>query len=160
MKKSVKIIIIILVVLTILVLAFLAIFSGNKKAITIEKFEKIATEKGHRIVEVQIDEDYNDIITESKAAVKEDDSYLIRFYVLKDNDSAKIFYNENKEEFSKDKKEEDKPIEEGKKNYDSYTLKSDNQYSYVARIDNTVIRLKVAEALEQEVTDFLKKLGY
>ncbi len=160
MKKSVKIIAIVIVLLTIIGIVFFAINTGNKKAITVERFEEISKENGYKIAEVQNEATDNENMLSAKAAIKEDNSYLINFYVLKDNDSAKSFYNDCKEKIEKDKKEEDKPTEKSEKNYDSYTFKSNKQYSYMARVDNTLVILVVDEVSEEEVTEFINKLGY
>lgn len=160
MKKSLKIIITLLIIIAIVGVVFFVILKGSKKALTIEKFEEIANKKGYKIAEVQNQLTSSEDVISAKAAIKEDDSYLINFYVLKDNDVAKNFYNGEKEKYSANKKEGDNESQASKDNYENYTLKTDKVYSYIARVSNTVIRLKVDEAKEQEVRDFIKELGY
>ena len=46
------------------------------------------------------------------------------------------------------------------KNFESYTLKTNGYYKYVARIDNTLIYANVKEKYENNAKEFIKKLGY
>lgn len=161
MKKSVKIAIAAIVILAIIAIICVAVMTtGGKKAITIEEFDAKAKELGYIMSEVQNSVTAEEEITGSKAAIKEDYSYLITFYVLKDNDTANSFYNKQKENYEKSKQEGAEAVEKNGKNYETYALKSDKKYMYVAKVDNTVVQLNVNEEAEQEVTEFIKKLDY
>ena len=162
MKKSVKIAIAVIVVLAIIAIICVAVMTttGGKKAITIEEFDAKAKELGYIMSEVQNSTTDEEEITGSKAAIKEDYSYLVIFYTLKDNDAANSFYNKQKENYEKSKQEGTEAVEKSGKNYETYTLKSDSKYMYVARVDNTVVQLSVNEESEQEVSAFIQKLGY
>lgn len=161
MKKNTKIAVGILIIVLILVgIICLVLVGGSKKAITIEQFAEKAKESGYTIAETTDKDKEDSPVKDAKVAVKDDYSYLIKFYELKDEQEAKKRYDENKTKFEQNKKEEDAPTENNKKNYAYYTLKSNGKYNYTARIGNTVVDITANEDKEQEVKEFIKKLGY
>lgn len=160
MKKSVKIIAITVAVLFIAGIVIFIIMRSGKKAISIEKFEEIVTEKGYNIAGILGEQQKDDTVVAAKAAVNNENTSLINFYILKDKEIAKKLYNENKSKLHQEQKEGDTQTEMNNKNYESNALKSNGKYIYIARIDNTVIDLVANEVEEQKVKDIVKKLGY
>lgn len=160
MKKTDKIMIVILVVFTILGIVTFLILNSRKKAITIEKFEEKAKELGYNIANMQNEMTQKEEVTDVKVAMSEDYSYMIKFYVLKDKDIANDFYHENREAFDKLKKQGNVIKEKNSKNYNTYSLKNDEKYMYISKVDNTILQLSVNQLEEQRVMEFVKKLGY
>lgn len=160
MKNKRKMTVGIIILLVIIGIIVFAVLNSGRKAITLEKFEEKAKENGYNIADIQNDITDKEEVTGAKVAMSEDYSYIIRFYTLKDNDVANSFYNEQKEEITKNKQEGNEPVEKSGKNDSTYTLKSNGKYMYISKIDNTILQLTVNEAEEKKVTEFIKKLGY
>lgn len=86
-------------------------------------------------------------------------TYQIEYYELDTEENAKSFYNGNRDRFKNmEKISSYKNIDLG--NYQKYTQKTDDVYSLIARIDNTIIYANVKIEYKDEVKDIVEKLGY
>lgn len=160
MKKATKIIIAIIVVIVLVgIIIFVATHSG-KKVIDMAKFEEMIQKEGYEIAGVLGNNNGNEAITEIKAAIDSQYTTLITFYILKDDESAKTLYTASKNTFEQAKSEGDILAEKEQKNYAIYSLKSNEKYMYVERVDNTVIEISTNTENEEKITNFIKKLGY
>lgn len=149
----------ILVVILAIIGIFLLASGNNRKALTEEQFKEKIQASGYNIGEIQNNASNNEKIKFSQMAMSSDYNIMIEFYILNDKETTNNFYNENKEKFQ-EKKLENEPIESKKNNYETYSLKSNGRYMYIAKIDNTVLKLTVNETEEQKVMELVKELGY
>ena len=132
---------------------------GNKKTTDVEKFTKLAKDKGYNIVDVS--EQYSSYeYIKSGTVASSENNWQVEFYVLEDEAGAKNMFNINKSKFDKERHESKTYSEVSMKNYDIYTLKANDQYMYLSRIDNTLIYCNVKTKYEKAAKAFIKELGY
>ena len=133
----------------------------NKEPISAGDFKDIMEDKDFEIVDAMDQfEEYDEYIKKAYIALEEDYDYQIEFYKLNEEDDAISFYKTNKEKFedSKGSSLAEKSISMG--NNSKYTLKTNDEYKVVSRIEDTVIYVDVDEKYEDEVKEILKEIGY
>ena len=132
---------------------------GNKKSIDVEGFTKIAKDKGYEVVDVSEQYSAYSYIKSGTVATSSNE-WQVEFYVLEDEAGAKNMYNINKAKFENEKRSSKTYSEVNIKNYSTYTLKANNQYMYLSRVDDTLIYCNVKTKYEKEAQEFIKELGY
>ena len=132
---------------------------GSKKAITTEKFIEMAKKNNFEILNAT-DEFKNYSQVKKATAAVSNDEWKVEFYILDTKDSAVGMFNTNKNIFDSSKSGVSSNFSVSLKNFESYTLKTNGYYKYVARIDNTIIYANVKEKYEAKAKEFIKKLGY
>ena len=132
---------------------------GNKKAITTEKFKNLAKSNNLEILNATDEFENYSQVKEATAAFKNNE-WQVEFYVLDTKESAVGMFNTNKNIFDNSKNGVSSNFSVSLKNFESYTLKTDGYYKYVARIDNTLVYANVKETYETNAKAFIKKLGY
>lgn len=85
--------------------------------------------------------------------------YQIEYYQLDTIESAKSFYNGNKEIFQKMENIKSR-TNLNQDNYERYAQSTDSAYSSISRIDNTILYANVKIEYKEEVKEIIKKLGY
>ena len=156
MKNNIKKVLIGIILISSL---FILTGCGNKKAIDVETFTKVAKDKGYEIVDVS--EQYASYqYIKSGTVASSNKQWQVEFYVLEDVAGSKNMYNINKIKFEKEKHDSKTYSEVSMKNYDTYSLNTDKQYMYLSRIDNTLIYCNVQLKYEKDAKAFIKKLGY
>lgn len=149
------------VILSLVLISCLFILTGcgKKKAIDVDKFTKVAKDKGFTIVDVTDQYSEFEYIKSGTVATK-DYKWQVEFYVLEDEAGAKNMYNINLNKFKNEKHSSKTYSEVNMKNYSTYSLKSGGQYMYLSRVDNTLIYCNVKADYEKEAKDLIKDLGY
>ena len=133
----------------------------NKQPITAGDFKDIMEDKDFEIIDAidQVD-DYDNGIKKAYIALEEDYDYQIEFYKLDEEDDAIDFYKNNKEIFEDSKGSSSVETKVSMGNNSKYTLKTNDEYKVVSRIEDTVIYLNVDDKYEDEVKEILKEKGY
>lgn len=138
---------------------FLLTGCGTKKSIDVEQFTKIAKDKGYEVVDVT--EQYASFGYIKSGTVATDNyNWQVEFYILEDEVGAKNMFESNKTKFKKEKGNSNTYSEVNLKNYSTYTLKTNNKYKYLSRVDSTLIYCDVDAKYEKEAKAFIKELGY
>lgn len=156
MKKMRKVIVGVLLIIMMVVL----VGCGERKARTAENFKTNMVNHGYTVQDETYLFSYAGYV--EKAYIAKDSSlkYQIEFYELSDIESAKYFYNYNKEIFETSKTSASMYKSVNVANYEKYTLQTDGKYKVISRIDNTVIYLDVDSQYKNAVDDVLEGLGY
>ena len=132
----------------------------NKQPITSGDFKDIMEDKDFEIMDVLYQvEDYG-YVEKAYIALEEDYDYQIEFYKLDDEDDAIKFYNINKGIFEDSKGSASLETKKSMGNNSKYTLKTNDEYKVVSRIEDTVIYADVDDKYEDEVKEILKEIGY
>ena len=133
----------------------------NKESISANDFKNIMEDKDFEIVDVMDQfEEYDEYIKKAYIALEEDYDYQIEFYKLDEEDDAISFYKTNKEKFEASKGSSSVETKVSMGNNSKYTLKTNDEYKVVSRIEDTVIYVDVDEKYEDEVKEILKEIGY
>lgn len=153
------------VIIAIVTLSFLTtkffkkILYSEKTPITAETFNTIMKDNGYSLIDTTKQYvTYGDYIKKSYVAKKQD--YQIEFYELSNVDNANTMFYTNKEIFEKQKGNISKQFSRSGKNYSQYFLKTNIKYSYLSRIDNTLLYINVDTKNTNEVENIINELGY
>ncbi len=133
---------------------------GNKTAITSDDFKSKMESSGYTVQEATNQMSDYDYIKQVYIAISSDSTYQIEFYELSDNDYASSFFNNNKKTFEDSKSSGSTETSVSVGNNEKYTLTTNGKFTFVSRIDNTVIYLNVDDNYKSSVKDVLKNLGY
>lgn len=132
--------------------------AGAKEPIGVDEFEEKALAGGY---EIQIQEASTQNQQNVCVALDQRDGYQIVFYSFDDSASAKAFYRSKKSDFESIASGDDYSTSStSTPNFEKYSASVDESYMYVARIENTVVLVNVKADHKQEVTEFVKELGY
>lgn len=133
----------------------------NKEPITAGDFKDIMEDKDFEIIDAKENQltEY-DYVKKAYVALEEDYDYQIEFYKLDEEEDAISFYNTNKKIFESYKGSSSAETSVSMGNNSKYTLKTNDEYKVVSRIENTVIYADVDEKYEDEVKEILKEIGY
>jgi hypothetical protein len=132
---------------------------GTKKSINVEQFTKIAKEKEYEVVDISKQYESYGYIKSGTVALS-NKKWQVEFYVLEDETGSKNMYNVNKNKFKQEQNGSKTYSEINMKNYDTYTLKANDQYMYISRVNNTLIYCNVQAKYEKDAKAFIKALGY
>ncbi len=140
-----------------LVLIVFGIFllSGCTK-INESKFESVLKEKGYEVTDVTGDYNFKKVLR----AEKEDDVY-IDFYVMDDEDSARDAFDSTRNAIESERKGKlSGYVSLSFKHYQRYSLRTKEKFTYMCRIDDTVVYTQVKPEYRKEVKSIIKDLGY
>ncbi|MCI8620297.1 MAG: hypothetical protein HFJ50_00140 [Clostridia bacterium] len=165
MKKNIRNLIIGLSILVTVIVIFSCYFLFNlitkeKIKITADEFFNKMQEKEYIIADAKSQFLSYDYIEKVYVATPSDYSYKIEFYEMKDIESAKGFYETNKRIFEEGKKDGYIETNNNLKNSSRYTIKNNEKYSVISRIDNTAIYINSDIEYANEIDKFLKQIGY
>ena len=159
-KKPLVIVLVVILILAIILGIVFVSLNKEKTSISANDFKSSMQGKGYIIQDATSQFSSYDYIEQVYLAISNEYSYQIEFYVLSDEAYATSFYNNNKSNFESSKGDVAAETNASLKNYSKYTLSSNNKYSVVSRIDNTVIYLNVDSSYKDTVKDLLDELGY
>ena len=153
MKKKIGLVIVILTSI------FMITGCGSKTALEPNDFVDLVEQKDYQTTNV-IDQfsDYSQIKSAFIAQNKKM-TYQIEYYELDTEENAKTFYTGNKDIF-KGLSNKKSNTEVDLKNYQKYTQSTDNTYSLISRIDNTIIYVNAKIEYKDEINKIIKTLGY
>lgn len=163
MGKAKKIIIgtaIILLIAIVIGIGVIQLLNREKEAITASEFVSSIQSRGYITQDIKSQFEEYDYIKEAYIASTRDYSYQLEFYELLDENYATMFYNTNKSIFESYKDNSSVETNLDGKNYSKYTLKVNEQYMLLSKIDNTVIYLKVDSENKNSINKLLKEIGY
>ncbi len=149
------------IILSTMLIIFLLFVTGcrNKKALTQEQFRKIMKKKNYEIVDVTKNYQQAGYVVTALLAQNKKKTYQIEFYILKNEEQAKNFYDNNKTIFTSSKEEKAKK-EINLENYEKFEQETMNKWNTVSRIDNTTIYVSANKTNKKEIKKVLKDLGY
>ena len=131
----------------------------KKKSLSINEFNDIAKKNEFTIVDVGDIAKAYDHLSEV-AVVENKDGWRVEYYIIVNKEEAIAMYNLNKTTFEENKSGIYAESTVDVSNYSTYALETDGKYMYIARVDNTMIYLKVDQKYKNDAKDFIKKLGY
>lgn len=133
----------------------------NKQPISAGDFKEIMEDKDFEIIDAKENQltEY-DYVKKAYVALEEDYNYQIEFYKLDEEEDAIRFYKTNKEIFEDSKGSSSVETKVSMGNNSKYTLKTNDEYKVVSRIEDTVIYADVDEKYADEVKEILKEMGY
>lgn len=132
----------------------------EKQPISTEEFKTALEGKEFNIIDINSRLSSISQINQGYLAMESDYNYQIEFYELTDEESAKTFYDNNKNKFETLKGDLSAYTSVDGKNWAKYALSTDGKYMVVSRIANTVIYLSVKDQYSDTVKDILKEIGY
>ena len=160
MKKGILIIVVLIMLFVALGCTIISVLKKEKVSITMQEFKTIMEKKGFNIGDATSQYSSYGYIDNASIGMRDDGAYQIEFYTLNDDESAIYFYNTNKTIFENSKSGATSQTTSELSNYSKYTLKCNDEYKVVSRINNTVVYVNVEDAYEGEVKDILKEIGY
>lgn len=166
MNKKKKIILIALLVIS-LILIIIGIIIGimfytPKEVLTVTEFKKVAKNNKLTVEEVEIKDQDGNSNKDVKTALNAESElgWKIEYYILTDQETAKKTYDANKKIYSSYKNQLSEEKETSRKNYDVFTLKTQNSYMHVCRVENTLLAINADDENEKSIEKVVKKLGY
>lgn len=165
MKKSLIIIIVICVIALIMIAGiggyfFIKVLNQEKNPMTVDAFKSLIRDKGYTIIDAKEQFNEYDYIEDAYVAILDDGEYQIEFYKMSNEESAIMFYNNNKTIFESSISSSSAQTNNEMKNYSKYTLQSNNKYMAISRIEDTVIYVKVDIKYKDKIKDLLNEIGY
>ena len=144
----------------------LAACGSKKTPATAEQFLNEMTKRDYEKIDVDLstaDKDTVEAVDKVNAAVKMDGdnpACVARFYVAKSDEKAQQLFAGTKPLAENTAEGTKTQTEVNLGNYSYYRVKGDSVICVLARIDNTLLYLQADKALEDEVDDIVKTLGY
>lgn len=163
MERTKKIIIriaIILLIAIVIGIGVIKLLNREKESITAPEFVNNMQSRRYITQDVKSQFEEYDYIKEAYVASARDYSYQLEFYELSDENYATMFYSTNKSIFESYKDNSSVETNIDGKNYSKYTLKVNEQYMLLSKIDNTVIYLKSDIKNKDSINKLLKEIGY
>lgn len=127
----------------------------NKNVLTPVDFKTKMEGKGFTVQAEEVPEDVSYI--ESAATAKKDE-IEIQFYVFKELDKAKSIYDSFKSEA--EGYDSKSSIEVNLGNHQKYEITTDKYFSFITRVDKTMVLVEVDKKYKNDTIDALKELGY
>lgn len=166
MNKKKKIILIALLIIS-LIIIIAGIITGiiyysPKEVLTVTEFKKIAKNNKLTVEEMKIKDQDGNYNKDVKTALNAESElgWKIEYYILADQETAKKTYDANKKIYSSYKNQLSEEKETSRNNYDIFTLKTQNSYMHVCRVDNTLLAINADDENEKNIEKVIKKLGY
>ena len=128
----------------------------SKRSISLDKFKSIAEKEG---LTVTNDDSIliNDEI-ESHVIAKSLAGWEIEFYVFKNNSYASNTFESYKKAFALYDRRSTHDVSD--KNFDRYSMTTDDLFGYLFRIDNTLLYIHTDKTYEEDILNLIDKLGY
>ena len=132
--------------------------SMNKEAISTSEFVEIATSKGYETIDIT--DKYVDYDQVKEATKISEEGFDIEFYVLNSTSDAKEMYEKNKKliDDNKDGMSTDTTVTAG--NYETYDLKTTDNYIHLCQVDNTMLYVNVESSYQNKTNELIEELGY
>lgn len=130
----------------------------TKQALTTDEVKSKVSEIGFNVSDAKSEyADYDHIIESLELG---NSNFYIQFFVVNDEEKAKILFNNNKEIIDGNRNGTYKNSSTSGKNYETYELESDGKYMYVSRIDNTIIYANEKVEYKEEIRKIIDTLKY
>ncbi len=134
---------------------------GSKDPVSTVDFEATAAQKGYIVqdgTDYFKDYDYIKLVT---LAAPQDKAFQIEFYELNSEDTAKSFYNSNKNNFVMMKGEDSIDKSDSGSNFDLYKLEVYGKFMMIERVQNTVVYVPSTDSTNKtSIESFLNELKY
>lgn len=132
----------------------------KKTSITTKQFKKIAEEHNLKTTDILNQyEEYNNIIKDATLAIKNDE-WQIEFYIITNATEAKEMFKNNVNQLESLAKSTTMKTKVNMLNYNTFSQTTMDKYSYVSRVENTLLYLDVKAEKKDEVMAIVEALGY
>lgn len=132
-----------------------------KTAATVESFQQVAADKGYESYDMTSDyESYDTVTSAILAQDPENTDMQVEFYVLDNEQDASDIFDVNKSSFDTNAGDNNTKSSKSVSNYETYTVKDDNQYMYICRVDNTMVYIQTSVDNMDAAKAFTSELGY
>lgn len=159
MKKFLKVLIVIIVVAVLGGFVMLKTLDVEKEAMTSEEFKAFMEDKGFQVIDATSQlEGQNPALEKVYIAMKDD--YQIEFFELSDVEITKQVYAGNVNTAKATAGSSRVTTNVDMNNYNKYSLQSDGQYTYISRIDSTMIFIRESETHKDTIKTLMKEIGY
>lgn len=134
----------------------------KKTVITSEEFKTKVQEYNLTIQDST--EQYNthkDIVKEVTLAINEESNWQIEFYTITNATEAKKMFQANYQKFEAYKENSmSSSTEVNMLNYNTYAQTTETKYSYISRVENTLLYVDVPISAQEDVKVIIETLGY
>lgn len=144
----------VIIIGVIVVVAVVKNVSKVKDSITPEKFEIAMRKEGFDVEDITITSNTN----AEKAYKADNGEYTVEFYSFKNNADADSYYEEK--EVAVESKSASKKVSFSGKNYRIYTIIKSGAYTFIERINNTVVVVQGDSNHEKSSKKVLSIFGY
>ncbi len=159
MKKFLKVLIVIIAVAVLGGFVMLKTLDVEKEAMTSEEFKAFMEDKGFQVIDATSQlEGQNPALEKVYIAMKDD--YQIEFFELSDVEITKQVYAGNVNTAKATAGSSRVTTNVDMNNYNKYSLQSDGQYTYISRIDSTMIFIRESETHKDTIKTLMKEIGY
>lgn len=128
----------------------------SKDKIKADAFINISMDNNLSVTSESSREQIETVVNELIAS---NDKYVVEFYEFKDIESAKDFFDDRKNTFKNSKVYKSHVSLTGN-NYSSFAIEANGRYSYICRVDDTILLVLSDEEHKDEVKELIKKYGY
>lgn len=133
---------------------------GVKKSMTAAEFKTAMENEGYTVSDITDQFKNYTYINQVYMAENKDGNIKIDFYdITSDNDASSVF-NNNKALFNDSKEKNSAETSSNGKNYEFYTLSSNQSYKTLSRINSTMISSDNSSEYKNDIETIIKKLGY
>ena len=138
---------------------FTLVGCSAKTAITSSDFIKCCEDKNLHVEDISGSFIDNSDVNEVVVATSEE-GWTVEFYIFSDESVSKQAFEANKKKFEDSKSGVFSEKSVSIKNYSTYRIKSNGDYMYICRVDNTLVYVCVDDVYENSVINLLSELGY
>lgn len=132
--------------------------SLNKKALTASEVKEKVEKLGFEVFDSK--EEFGEVDYLTNALQLGNSNFYVEFIELKDKETAKILFQNNKEQIDDNRKGDFKNKSTSGNNYETYELIRDGYYMYVCKVDNTILYVDDKVEFESEMKQIIKALNY
>lgn len=154
------------IAISIMCILMLFVLTGcvHKKPISIDEFKTKTTSLDYTIVSLEnnngsIPSKYQKLAQESVAA-RSTKGYRIEFYVFEDRYASLKCFNEVKTKLDTNTSKLTQKTRNNIGNFSSFAITINGYYTYVGRVENTLIYVKTKTTNKNEVKKLMSELGY
>lgn len=162
--EKIALIVAIIIIITVIAVGITSVVLGikfikknlklAKEAITPDKFVALMNDEGFEVKDIT-----DSIEANAKKIYKADNGkYSIKYYNFENVSEADNFYESVEKELTP--KTATKEVSMSGKNYRTYTVVKSGAYTFIERVDNTVVIVQGSSSHENISKDLLKKFGY
>lgn len=162
-KKVIRNVIIITVISVLLIGIIFGVWQfkklNNKTPISENEFKNIMENLSYKVENITDEfREFEEIKTYLSA--NKEDNYTIDFIIFNEEEYAKTYYFNAKAYFDSNKGNNYTTSYMSLSNYSKYTLNSNNKYTAILRVKNTVISLDAESKYKKEIKKAIKELNY
>jgi len=129
----------------------------NKEKITKEVFNSVT--ESYNLNVIDRTEEYNDDILISYV-YSSNDEYFIEYYELNNEENAIKLYDQNVYEMENSKGANYSESFLNGNNCQSYAVTANGKYTYISRVENTIVFSEVKKEYKDKIKEIVKDLGY